>query len=137
MIVAWSEQADLAAVQHLCAISDILLARYASVSAVHVAASDIGLPSSEVRSALLEMMARYGPHTACLAVVLEGSGFWASAMRSVITGMRMLAPRAFAMRIHDDIADACAWLPFEHEKRTGVALDPEGLRQAVLRARSG
>lgn len=135
MIVSWDGQANLTAVKHLSEISDQLLASYSSVSAIHLAASDIGLPSSEVRGALLEMMARYGPHTACLAVVLEGSGFWASTVRSVITGMRMVAPRAFALRIHEDIAEVCDWLPHEHQRRTGVLLDPEGLRLALERAR--
>jgi hypothetical protein len=136
MIVSWNDQADLPAVRDLSEISDQLLAVYPNVSAIHLAASDIGLPPSEVRNALLDMMARYGPHTACLAIVLEGSGFWASAMRSVITGMRMLAPRAFSMRIHEDVDAVCEWLPLEHHRRTGVNLDREELRLALQRARS-
>ncbi|HEY6556725.1 MAG TPA: hypothetical protein VI072_05610 [Polyangiaceae bacterium] len=131
MIVSWHESINLAAIKHLSKISDDLLAIYPSVSAIHLAASDIGLPSSEVRPALREMMARYAPHTACLAVVLEGSGFWASTVRSLITGMRMVAPRAFAMRMHENIAEVCEWLPREHQRRTGVSLDPEGLRLAL------
>jgi hypothetical protein len=45
--------------------------------------------------------------------------------------MRMLAPRSFAMHIHNDLESIVRWLPDEHRLRTGVALDPADLLAAL------
>jgi uncharacterized membrane protein len=45
------------------------------------------------------MMASFAGATVCVGVPLMGNGFWASAMQSLLTGMRLVAPpRLWTMR---------------------------------------
>ena len=60
---------------------------------------------------------------ACVAVIIDGSGFWASALRGFITGLQVLAPGTLDLHAHASIDQVLAWLPTEHHKRTGVQLD--------------
>jgi hypothetical protein len=65
---------------------------------------------------------------ACMSIVVEGGGFWASRIRSTITSLRMYSPAAMQMRVSDSVQDVLDWLPAEHTKRTGVAVTPAELK---------
>lgn len=67
----------------------------------------------------------------CVAAVLEGSGFWASGIRSMITNMRMTAGAAGAVRTQETIEEVVRWLPEEHLKRSGVRLNATALAEAL------
>ncbi len=108
------------------------------VSNIHLVKGGAGMPTAEARAGFVGLMERYSAWFACIAVSLLGRGFWASALQGAVTGMRMLAPRSFEMRIHDDIEGVLEWLPDEHLRRTGVFLDKDELyavmNQAFLEA---
>jgi hypothetical protein len=69
-----------------------------------------------------------------MGIVLDGAGFWASTLRSVITAMRLASKSAFEMRIHAEVEEVVAWLPAAHEKRNGVVLDPARLLEILRQA---
>jgi hypothetical protein len=76
-------------------------------------------------------MKQNAEQVACIAVVAGGTGFWASAFRSFVTGLRWLAPRSFEIRLHGTIEEVARWLPAEHLKLTGVKLDPMRLQRLL------
>ncbi|HLK41203.1 MAG TPA: hypothetical protein VKU41_30840 [Polyangiaceae bacterium] len=100
-------------------------------SNVHIVAAGTGLPSEEARLRLAASMRRYKGSLACVAVVLCGTGFWASAFRAAVSGIRLLAPGAFGFHPMESVDQVVGWLPTEHERLTGVKLDPEELRLAL------
>lgn len=68
----------------------------------------------------------------CVAVVVEGTGFWGSAMRSMMGNARRAEGESRAMlRLHTSIDEVVAWLPDEHLRRTKVQLDAEQLRSSL------
>jgi len=89
------------------------------------------LPSSGARRIVSEVMGEYSESIACVAVIMEGSGFWASAMRSAVTGIGLLAKGDFIMRSHRSVAEMTVWFPNHHQARTGVAVAPAHLRELV------
>jgi hypothetical protein len=96
----------------------------AGLSMVHLIKEGAGLPDPEVRKALLTSLGRHAEAIGCISVVMMGAGFWASALQSAITGLRMLAPpRSSLLRFSREPADLKAWLPHEHLVRTGQRLD--------------
>ena len=100
-------------------------------SNIHLLQHGIGLPTAEARHDFAEMMNRH-PELACVGVALLGSGFWASALQSAITGIRMLSPkRSSIMRIHDSMEGVAEWLPQEHLKLTGVQIGSAELQAAM------
>ena len=132
MIACWSTRATGPAMER------VSLAREAmghdhpeGVSVIYLIAENAGLPTPEARAGVEQLMTRYRDQRACLALVVQGEGFWASAMRGAITGVRLLVPGQFPMRICGDVAEVVEWLPELHEERTGIKVEPEALRRVL------
>lgn len=60
---------------------------------VTVIANDTPPPEDALRKASIEMISNVANHLACVACVIEGTGFRAAATRSVLSGMAMLLPK--------------------------------------------
>jgi hypothetical protein len=101
------------------------------VSAVHVIANNVSLPDKDARAQLGRLSNRYANQLACLCYVVEGSGFWASALRSFLTGLRMLTQGSFKQHICADIAAAARWVPTPHSQKTNVSFSPGELADAL------
>jgi hypothetical protein len=137
LIAVWAGQIDGASVGRFTKAVDEMSARRPGLrSNVHVVMQGTALPTTEARAGLVGSMTRHSGELASVAVVFCGTGFWASALRAAVTGMRFLAPRSFDFQLFGAIDEVIQWLPPEHEKITGVYLDPAGLRSA-LRAAQG
>jgi hypothetical protein len=132
MIVYWTSRATESAVNRLAAVTERVLERYpAGLSAVHVIASTAGLPTPEARAGFIKIMREKAAQLACVAVVVGGTGFWASAMRSFVTGLRFMSPRSFDLRLHGAPSEVMMWLPKQHTKLTGVTLDARQLERIL------
>jgi hypothetical protein len=132
MIVHWTSRATAEAAGRLTAATDHVLETYpAGLSAVHVLATTAGLPTPEGRAGLIQIMNEKAAQIACVAVVVGGTGFWASAMRSFITGLRFVSPRNFDLRLHGTLEEVLMWLPKQHAKVTGVAIDERQLMRTL------
>jgi hypothetical protein len=105
-------------------------------SDVHIITEGTGLPHAEARSGFAQLMKDMREDIACLGVVIEGGGFWASAMRSAVTGLGMMAPKGLPFRALPSIDALIAWLPGEHRRRTGVLTDANAFRRVVTQARA-
>jgi hypothetical protein len=129
IVIAWYGKPSGPATREIGAITDRVLVEYGMplLSFVHVIANKLELPNADTRTALLHNTERLVDRTACVAVVLSGAGFWASAMRSFVTGFRVLAPRSFDLRVHAAALELLDWFPAAHLRRTGVELEPTEL----------
>jgi hypothetical protein len=135
LITYWQHQANGEAIKRLVSVCDELLkAHPGGVSIVHLVREGAGLPDAEAREGLARMGDRFANETACLAVVLMGAGFWASALQSVLTGIRLIAPpRPSVMRFSRDLEALESWFAQEHQRRSGVRIEPAVLT-ALLRS---
>jgi hypothetical protein len=132
MIVHWTSRATGSAAAKLSAAFEQVLKSYPmGSSAVHVISREAGLPTPEGRAGLMQIMTERAEKIACIAVVVGGTGFWASAMRSFVTGMRFMTPRNFELRLHGTTAEALTWLPAHSAKVTGVSVDERALARAL------
>lgn len=100
-------------------------------SAIHMIANKAGVPTPEGRSGLLQVMSEQASNMACVGVVVGGTGFWASTMRSFVTGMRFMTPRNFELRLHGTPEEVLAWLPQHHTQATGVPVDETALARVL------
>jgi hypothetical protein len=132
MIVHWTARADGSAVKRVSNAFDHMLESYATgCSAIHIISSTAGVPTPEGRAGLIEIMNERASKIACVAVVVGGTGFWASTMRSFVTGLRFMTPRNFELRLHGKPAEALEWLPKHSAKLTGVQVDEKALARAL------
>ena len=110
--------------------------RPGKLSAIHLVAKNLTLPELEPRAIVTEVLRVHGEQLACVGAVVEGTGFWLSAMRSFTTGLLALSARPFEMRMHGELDELLAWFPQAHKRRTGVELGSAELRQHLETARA-
>jgi hypothetical protein len=101
------------------------------LSDVHLVRGRVELPDRETREALVRLSAEAARHLAAVAIVVGGHGFWASTIRSLITGIRLLVPGPFGMTMCGSTDEVADWLPDAHAKRTGRRMDPGALKRAL------
>jgi hypothetical protein len=68
------------------------------------------LPPGEVREALQRLMMRFDKRLAAAAIVYEGTGFKATAVRSIVTGLCMVARTTHPTRVFTREGEACLWV---------------------------
>jgi hypothetical protein len=132
-VTVWFGRPDKAAALVLSRISDDCIARMHGEqgSSVHLVNARVKLPDADARDVLAQIMKNSGNAVACAAVVVDGGGFWASALRSFITGLRVLAPGTVDLHAYASIQEVLAWLPAEHHKRTGKTLAVEQVERLL------
>ncbi|HKP63539.1 MAG TPA: hypothetical protein VJV78_42685 [Polyangiales bacterium] len=54
-----------------------------------------------------------------MAIIIEGTGFWTSAMGNVAIGLRVVAPRSFAYRMFGSAQELLECFPEAHAQHTG------------------
>lgn len=67
-------------------------------------------PGADARSALSTMFKTVADGVAISAVVFEGSGFGASLVRSVATGLTLVARQPFPHRVFSGVESAAEWV---------------------------
>ena len=97
------------------------------VSYVHLVRNKLKLPDGETRASLLESTRRFENRIVLSGVVVHEGGFWASAVRSFVTGIAVLGPRELDLRIFGGVQQLIPWFTTEHAKRTGVRIDGDAL----------
>jgi hypothetical protein len=108
----------------------LLAARAQKFSTAHLVIKKAPLPDAELRSTYQALVRRYREHMAHSAVLLEGDGFWASAVRAFLTGVEMVDRRTRS-KTFGKIAALAEWLAPVHSVDTGEQVDPEELRLAL------
>lgn len=105
------------------------------LSSVHIMVpGGKSMPSPEARAAISRLTREYEQYFAGTAVVIPGAGFWASALRGMVTAGSILARSKIKPRICADFADVIDWLPDAHEQRTGVRIEAQDLLSALQSA---
>jgi hypothetical protein len=135
-IAVWGVRGTLALTQVLDEMSTKLLKAHPRVSSVQIIVNKAPLPDSATRAKMAELTQRVSGDLAAVGSVLEGSGFWASALQSFLTSLYWFQRRPFEARVCGSIAEVSRWLPEHHHKRTGTALDPAELEWALTALRN-
>jgi hypothetical protein len=135
-ITVWSAQATLAAAERVLRLSRQLNLDFPEGrSQVMIVYSRTPAPEGAASELLTEIYDPRLSRIVCIAAVLEGSGFWASGIRSRMTSMRMAVGGAQTMRAHETIEEVVSWLPGEHKQRTGVRVSAAELKAVLTTAR--
>jgi hypothetical protein len=136
-VTIWTAQATFEAGERVLRVSRQLSREFPQGrSQVMIIAPGAPAPDQATSELLTEIYNPQLSRIVCIAAVLEGSGFWASGIRSRMTNMRIAGGSAMMMRTHDRVEEVSSWLPSEHEQRTGVKIDPEELTAMLVALRA-
>jgi hypothetical protein len=134
-IGVWVGQASVNALESLFRFGKNMIQLYPDGhSSVVFILDKLPAPPPEARDLLGQL---FNPRSAlaCTAVVLEGSGFWASGLRSMIANTHRCATGSVKLRVGTSIDEVLEWFPAEHARTTGIDLDRDELRTELLYSR--
>jgi hypothetical protein len=134
-IGVWVAQADRAAAEAALRVSQEMPKRCPNRhSSVAFLTDGLPGPMPEALPALTQLYARRSD-LACTAIVIEGSGFWASGLRSMVNNTRREGGGDTPLKMGAAIGEVVDWLSEQHYKGTGVRIAPADLQQALAFAR--
>ncbi len=133
----WTVQATIAMVDTLDRLSVTFTGAHPEgISAIHIIAKNAPLPPADVREQLQKVTKRHANRVACVCHVVEGSGFWASALHGFLTGLHWITRGPFRLYICSDIPAAARWVPAQHTHVTNVPVGVAELEEALRTVRS-
>jgi hypothetical protein len=137
LIVIWGSAGTIPLAVRLDELSSSLVQEYPEgFSSLHFIVNGAGLPDAAAREELKKVAARYAKHIACLGTVIDGSGFWASAIRSFFTSLLLFSRLPYKAHFAASIPELAEWVVGPHEERTRVRLSPEELKRAMFDVRA-
>jgi hypothetical protein len=89
---------------------DIIAQGYASTGVLTLADENVPIPGSDVRAASSRLMRELTPHLQAGATVVGGDGFWASAVRSFLTAVYVVAKQPCPTKAFASVQDASVWM---------------------------
>ena len=111
LILVWKQETTTNGVNKLKATYASLSERFPkNVFLLTIVEQDAPMPASTVRVALADFLASCGGKMVLSGVVHEGSGFRAAAVRSVVTGLAMMANLPYPHKVFANVDDAARWL---------------------------
>lgn len=134
-IIVYATNADGAMLARISKLTPLMRAKFPNGhSNLAFVLNGCPLPTEEAQQAIVAAYQNPESGLCCASVIVEGEGFWASALRSSVIGMRLQAVR-IRLGLHSTISEMVEWLPDEHEKGTGVALNKTQLLRVVTEER--
>jgi hypothetical protein len=136
-IAVWVGQATGPSVSTLGELSREMIRRHPEGhSSVVFILDKIPAPTPEARE-ILDKVFHARNDLSCVSVVIEGSGFWASGMRSLMGNTHRASAGATStmLRLNTTIEEVVEWMPAAHARRTGVQIDPTEFGVALRQVR--
>jgi hypothetical protein len=130
-VSVWESQGTMAAIDHMLAAIAAMPRIAEKRSDIYLIAEGARLPEAAVRDHFIDVIRSSESKLACAAVVVGGTGFWASTLRSFVTGLHWIAPRSFDFRLQGSVEGVVSWLPAVHERLSGVWIDPHQLQRVL------
>lgn len=134
-VIIWVKSATVDAVERMDKAAVARAADASKSSIVHMITADAGPPTADAREALADVTRRHGASVACAGVIIERSGLMGMAVRSAVTGLIILAPKHYRVKVFDAIDQCAPWVCEQHERVTGAQLVAAELADTLQKAR--
>lgn len=130
-IVVWGTSATLPLVSELSRLGEIIARSYPRGSSVHLVVNGAGPPTREARAALWKLTHRAESRLVCTAAWVEGQGFRAGLIRSLMTSLDLVTGHRLKLRAFTDLDQLAAWVLPMHNLALGLELSPAELVRAL------
>lgn len=127
---AWNTVPRVEHVEAFIVQAKALYATYPRSSNVTLVMRETELPGADIRKALEELIAQYASSIHSVALVIDGDGFWASMIRSFLTGLHLLRGHGYRCKAFANATEASPWLLPSHNTDTGVSVSTRELDAA-------
>ena len=127
---AWNAPPQAEHVEAFIALAGELTQSYPLCSNMSLVMRDADLPGGDARAALERLTSEYARAIHSVALVIDGSGFRASIIRSFLTGLHLLRANGYRCKTFAKPAEANPWLLPVHSTDTGVTLSEREMHDA-------
>lgn len=127
---AWDAPPLAADVEAFMALAEQLTQTYPLNSNVSLVMRDADLPDTEARVALERLTSEYARAIHSVALVIDGSGFRTSIIRSFLTGLHLLRGNGYRCKTFAKPAEANPWLLPPHNSDTGIVISENEMQDA-------
>ena len=111
LVVVWRVRLGESAIELIEAMAQRMVTTFQQgFGLIQYIESAASLPSDDERRALEMLMQKLSGSCKCSAVIYEGSGFRASVIRSVETGINLAAKQDFPNLVFNNVEEALVWL---------------------------
>jgi hypothetical protein len=131
IINAWGVPASTILAGELRKIMAHVSAEYTRWSTVHVVIGASSLPAKDVRAEFAKISKDFQHEMEYSAILIWDDGFWASAVRSLITGMAAFTNRPAQIKLCGSADELARWMAQGHSTKTGELVEVAELTQAV------
>jgi len=131
ILVAWGIQSSLSLVDELRRLITRVAGEHTKISLVHVCIGALPLPTKEVRGAFASMTHEFADKLSCVGVSIGEEGFWASAVRSVVTHLQSISQRGPKAQLCGSVEEVSTYMARAHVTEAGVLVDARALHQAL------
>ena len=88
---------------------EAIVSRYGSASILLVVEPTSPVAGEEARTRAVKMLRKLGTNVDSVALVVEGTGFWAAAVRSMFSGLALILRPSFEWRLFATVEPATLW----------------------------
>lgn len=136
-LIYWHDQATKDAIESIRTLTrHMIQANPEGHSNVAFVRDGVPAPEPELRDLFSHVFDGKITDVRCVAIVVEGGGFWASSLRTAITGISMAAENRPRISLHTTLEEAASWLAPAHSAATGTVIATSELRTALRDARA-
>lgn len=95
--------------------------------------SDVPAPKDSARANIRRVLVEFGTVVNAGAIVVEGTGFIAATLRSVLSLMNLASRPSYPLKVFGSLSEACYWLPRQigGKRRTVSPLELLGVIEEV------
>jgi hypothetical protein len=136
-IMVWHSSPSAALVEELHRSAEPRRRQFpGGMSFVHIGRVQLAMLDTEARDVFVRISRELQGYMAAVVFFAKASGFLASTLRSIVTGVLVLARSTSEVHYCDDVETLLTWLLPKHTARTGVTIDVERLRRVLVEATS-
>ena len=131
----WVGRATLEAARGLFSVGGQMTRAFPSGhSSVAFVRDKVSAPPPQVEE-LIKRSFGLGSDLTCLAIVLEGSGLWATSLRNMLEKMHQTGRGSVRLQIATSMDDMLGWFLDRHARSTGARFEPGPFRVAMQHMR--
>jgi len=130
-MIVWRHETTAQAVEQLIALMPRFAARVSQFTLVVVVEDGASVPSAALRERIAAGLQAAAPYIDISAVVHEGRGFRAAAVRSVLAGLTLVVRPPYGHKVFARVDEASRWIGRERRR-----FDSHGLCDALATLRS-
>lgn len=131
VVEVWATRADGALMAEVERCIEEVCKKHPKFSVIVLVVEQAPLPTPEARAIIQRMTPRFAQNIVATGLLLESTGFWASAVLGFVTSLSAFQNKNLRLKTFSALDDLVPWLVGLHNAETDVKIDSIDVRRVV------